>query len=163
MRPRSAGLMPGRSGSATTRPGTHPMMKNAVPITESSSQSAKVRGTGTVVLASAVMMRYSRSTACAEGSSLPRGLRRSTYSPPGDASPSRGFALPALDLVAVARPLEAGDVLGHVALERLHVEAVRLAHRHGIGGGHDLGAGGGVGGGAARAAAGSRRAACGER
>ena len=86
MRPRSAGVSPGSSGSAITRPSTHSMMKNAVPITPSFSQSAKVRGTGTRVGPSAVMMRYSRSTACAEGRSLPGGLRRSTYSPPGDDS-----------------------------------------------------------------------------
>ena len=48
-----------------------------VPITSGSSQSAYVFGTGTSVFASAVITRYSRSTACAEGSSLPGGLRRS--------------------------------------------------------------------------------------
>jgi len=54
--------------------------KNAVPMTASSSQSTYVRGTGTSVRPSAVITRYSRSTACAEGSSLPGGLRRRTYS-----------------------------------------------------------------------------------
>ena len=35
-------------------------------------------GTGTPVPASALMMRYSRSTACAEGNSLPGGCLRTT-------------------------------------------------------------------------------------
>ena len=51
-------------------------------MTDGSSQSACVRGTGKPVVPSAVMTRYSRSTACAEGRSLPGGLRRRTYSLP---------------------------------------------------------------------------------
>jgi hypothetical protein len=51
-------------------------------MTASSSQSTNVRGTGTPEPSSAVITRYSRSTAWAEGSSLPGGLRRSTYSRP---------------------------------------------------------------------------------
>src|SRR6266545_4804319 len=58
-------------------------------MTASSSHSANVRGTGKPVIPSAVMTRYSRSTACADGRSLPGGLRRSTYSrPPGKLLPS---------------------------------------------------------------------------
>ncbi len=54
------------------------MTKNGVPITSGSSQSAYVRATGTSVSASAVITRYSRSTAWAEGRSLPGGFFRST-------------------------------------------------------------------------------------
>jgi hypothetical protein len=49
-----------------------------LPITVSSSHSASARGTGTSVGASARSTRYSRSTACAEASNAPGGLRRST-------------------------------------------------------------------------------------
>jgi hypothetical protein len=48
-------------------------------MTEGSSQSAYVLGTGTFVEPSAVMTLYSRSTACADGSRLPGGLRLTTY------------------------------------------------------------------------------------
>src|SRR3954464_2691251 len=48
-------------------------------MTASSSQSTSGLATGKPTLWSAEMTRYSRSTACAEGKSLPGGLRRSTY------------------------------------------------------------------------------------
>ena len=52
-------------------------------MTPGSSHSVNVRGTGTPVPASAVITRYSRSTACADGKSLPGGFRRSTYARDG--------------------------------------------------------------------------------
>jgi hypothetical protein len=69
---------PGSRGSAITRPATYRITKNGVPITVSSSHSAIVSGTGTSLLRRAVITRYSRSTWCAEGSSLPGGFLRST-------------------------------------------------------------------------------------
>ena len=59
------------------------MTKKGVPMTLASSQSARTSGTGTSVLASARMIRYSRSTACADGRSAPGGffLRTSATSP----------------------------------------------------------------------------------
>lgn len=44
--------------------------------------SLTTRGTGTAVACSAASTRYSRSTACAEGSTLPGGFLRSTYAAP---------------------------------------------------------------------------------
>ena len=88
-----------------------------------------MRATGTSVPASAVITRYSRSTACAEGSSLPGGLRRSTYVPLPAASRNVGIRLPALELLHGERAGEAGHVLAQVALERGHVEAMRLRDR----------------------------------
>ena len=70
--------MPGSSASQRIRPFTCSMTKNMVPTTDSSVHRQYVRGTGTPVSRSAVITRYSRSTACAEGSSFPGGFRRST-------------------------------------------------------------------------------------
>src|SRR6185369_46793 len=50
-------------------------------MTSGSSHKASGRGTGKPSGWSADRSRYSRSTACAEGSSGPNGLRRITYSP----------------------------------------------------------------------------------
>ena len=74
-RPRSR-----REGAAAERRGLHtqPMMKNGVPITLRRRTSAACGGTGTSVAASARITRYSRSTACADGSSWPGGFLRST-------------------------------------------------------------------------------------
>ncbi len=57
------------------------MTKNARPITDSSSHSRCIFATGTSVPASASITRYSRSTACADGSSFATGpgLERITY------------------------------------------------------------------------------------
>ena len=52
--------------------------KKAVPATLSSAQYNTGCGTGKPSAASARITRYSRSTACAEGSNLPGGLRRKT-------------------------------------------------------------------------------------
>lgn len=54
-------------------------------MTDSSSHSATMRGTGTSVAASACMTRNSRSMACADGSSFAAGpgLVRITQAPPG--------------------------------------------------------------------------------
>jgi len=48
-------------------------------MTPSSSHSTTDFATGKPAPCSAEMTRYSRSTACADGSSLPGGLRRRTY------------------------------------------------------------------------------------
>ena len=74
----SAGATPGRVESQNTRPCTYSMRKKAVPITPGSSHSTITSGTGTPLVASACITLYSRSTAWADGSSAPGGLRRST-------------------------------------------------------------------------------------
>jgi hypothetical protein len=50
-----------------------------VPVTLSSAQYTTGSATGNPCACSALIALNSRSTACAEGSSLPGGLRRSTY------------------------------------------------------------------------------------
>ena len=49
------------------------MMKKARPMIDSSSHSSSMRGTGTSVAPRACITRYSRSIACAEGSSRATG------------------------------------------------------------------------------------------
>ena len=75
---RSAGGAAGSTRSKKMRPGTWSMTKKAVPMTLASSYSSRARGTGTSLPSSARRMQYSRSTACARGSSVPGGFLRST-------------------------------------------------------------------------------------
>ncbi len=65
--------MSGSDWSQSTRPCTNSMMKNARPITASSSHNRCMRGTGTPLPCSALITLYSRSIACADGSSLVAG------------------------------------------------------------------------------------------
>ena len=91
-----------------------------------------MRGTGTPVWPSAVMTRYSRSTACADGSSLPGGLRRRTYSRPPRRQVVRRVRLAAAELADLERAAEARDALAQVALQRGDVEPVLLANLGGL-------------------------------
>ena len=65
--------MPGSVWFHSTRPATNSMTMKARPMTDSSSHSTSMRGTGTSVSASARMTRNSRSMACADGSSFAAG------------------------------------------------------------------------------------------
>ena len=64
----------GSVASQNTRPCTYSIRKKAVPMIDGSSHNAKTLGTGTPLLASARMILYSRSTACADGSNAPGRL-----------------------------------------------------------------------------------------
>src|SRR5580704_8554293 len=68
------------------RPSTKSITKNAVPMIEVSSQSRCTRGTGTPVEASALIIRNSRSTWCADWSSVPGGFLRMTQRAAGVSS-----------------------------------------------------------------------------
>src|ERR1700730_2713533 len=79
-----------------------------LPITESSVQRSNASGTGTSVFPSARMMRYSRSTACADARSAPCGLRRSTYRPDCATSRYVGLLWPSENFVISRKPLNPG-------------------------------------------------------
>ena len=79
-------------------------------------------------------MRYSRSTACADGSSLPGGLRRNTRRrPPARSQGRSGLDWPPLNCSTVDRAAASPDVALEPGASRVGIEAMLLADRHGAG------------------------------
>ena len=87
-----------------------------------SSQRHSIRGTGTSVLRSACMMRYSRSTACAEGNRVPGGLRRKTYLIPAYGQLISGIGLPAFELLNFERAFDFRHVFAKVLRQSSDIE-----------------------------------------
>ena len=94
-------------------------------MTAGSSHIAIIRATGTPVPASAAITRCSRSTACADGSSLPGRLAPQHVTVVAGRHPVGRIRLPALELQKLERTAEVGDMRAQVRGKRGLVERVQ--------------------------------------
>ena len=100
-----------------------------MPITAGSSQSANTFGTGTSLAASARMIRYSRSTACADGSSVPGGLPAQHVAPAAGGDEVGRVRLAAGELLDRDRTAERADAVAQEGSEPLAIELVLRGDR----------------------------------